>query len=134
MQAYNDFSIVTERYGNSRYAADARDRMSKLRDMFARYEMDTALFYLRCGANVAAVDRAKYVLENYPQSSYQNDAIATLAAAYTALGNADLAAGAKAELQKAAPQHPYFKGDWPDYPSAIHRLNPFGTEKSALGH
>ena len=44
------------------------------------------------------------------------------------------AAGAKAELQKAAPQHPYFKGDWPDYPSAIHRLNPFGTERSALGH
>ncbi|GAB6197408.1 outer membrane protein assembly factor BamD [Lysobacter xanthus] len=134
MQAYNDFSIVAERYGNSRYAADARERMAKLRDMFARYEMDTALFYLRRDANVAAIDRAKYVIENYPQSAYQNDAIATLAAAYTALGQADLAAGARAELQKAAPDHPFLRGNWPDYPSRLRRLNPLGTEKSALGH
>lgn len=134
MQAYNDFSIVAERYGNSRYAADARARMAKLRDMFARYEVDTALFYLRRGANVAAADRAKYALENYPQSAYQNDAIAALAAAYAALGNTELAASARAELQKADASHPYLRGDWPNYPGVLRRLNPLGTEKSALGH
>jgi outer membrane protein assembly factor BamD len=134
MQAYNDFSIVTERYGNSRYAADARERMAKLRDTFARYELDTALFYLRRDANVAAIDRAKYVLENYPQSAYQADAIATLAAAYTALGNTALATDARAELQKADANHPYLKGDWPDYPGHLRRLNPFGGDTSALKH
>lgn len=134
MQAYNDFSIVVERYGNSRYAADARDRMAQLRDVFARYEMDTALYYLRRGAYVSAADRAKYTLENYPQSGYQNDAIATLASAYTALGNTALANDARAELQKADPNHPYLKGEWPDYPGHLRRLNPFAGEKSALGH
>ena len=134
MQAYNDFSIVVERYANSRYAADARERMAKLRDVFARYEMDTALYYMRRGAYVSAADRAKYTLENYPQSSYQADAIAALALAYTELGNTDLAAGARAELQKADPNHPYLKGEWPDYPGHLRRLNPFGGDKSALRH
>ena len=43
-------SIVAERYPNSRYAADARQRMVSLRNMFARHELDTALYYLRRGA------------------------------------------------------------------------------------
>ena len=132
MQAYNDFSIVAERYGNSRYAADARERMAQLRDVFARYEMDTSLYYLRRGAYVAAVDRAKYTLENYPQSRYQNDAIAAMAAGYSELGNTALANDARAELQKADPNHPYLKGDWPDYPGHLRRLNPFGGDASAL--
>ena len=74
MQAYNDFSIVAERYGKSRYADDARARMLALRNLFARHEMDTALYYLRRDANVAAIDRAKYVLDTYPKSAYENDA------------------------------------------------------------
>jgi len=131
-QAYNDFSIVAERYPNSRYAADARERMAALRNTFARHEMETALYYLRRTAYVAAADRAKYLLENYPQSQYQNDALAALALAYEGLGNTALAADAKAELQKAAPSHPYLQGKWPDYPGNLRKLNPFAGEKSAL--
>lgn len=132
MQAYNDFSIVAERYPNSRYAAEARKRMAELRNMFARHELDTALYYLRRTAYVAAADRAKYLLETYPESSYQNDAVATLAAAYTGLGNETLAADARRVLQQNAPNHPYLSGDWPDYPSNLRKLNPFAGEKSAL--
>ncbi len=132
MQAHNDFSIVVERYGNSRYAEDARQRMADLRDMFARHEMDTALYYLRRGANVAAANRARYVLDTYPQSRHQADAIATLAAAYTALGNEALANDARTLLQQQAPNHAYLRGDWPDYPSQLRRLNPFAGDRSAL--
>ena len=105
-QAYNDFNDVAERYPNSRYAADARQRMVDLRNLFARHELDTALYYLRRGAYVAAADRAKYLLETYPQSEYQNDAVATLAEAYTGLGNETLAADAKRVLQQNDPQPP----------------------------
>ena len=131
-QAYNDFSIVAERYPNSRYAADARQRMAELRNMFARHELETALYYLRRGAYVATAARAKHLLETYPQSIYQNDAVATLAAAYTGLGNETLAADAKRVLQQNEPNHPYLSGDWPDYPSNLRKLNPFAGEKSAL--
>ena len=78
MQAYNDFKIVTERYPNSRYAADAGTRMVELRDMFARHELDVALYYMRRGAWVAAATRAIHMLETYPQSIHQDDAVAIL--------------------------------------------------------
>ncbi|HEV8695674.1 MAG TPA: outer membrane protein assembly factor BamD [Lysobacter sp.] len=131
-QAFNDFQIVVDRYPNSRYAADARERMNGLRNLFARHELDVALYYLRRTAYVAAADRAKHVLETYPQSKYQNDAVATLAAAYTGLGNETLANDAKRVLQQNDPNHPYLRGDWPDYPSNLRKLNPFSGEKSAL--
>jgi outer membrane protein assembly factor BamD len=131
-QAYNDFTIVTERYPNSRYATDARQRMVALRNLFARHEIETALYYIRRGAWVAAADRGKYLLETYPQSEYQNDAVAVLADAYMHLGNETLAADAKRVLQQNDPQHGYLTGDWPNYPWTVRKLNPFAGEKSAL--
>jgi len=132
LQGYNDFNLLAERYPNSRYAADARLRMSALRNLFARHDLDTALYYLRRDAWVSAAGRAKYLLETYPQSAYQNDAIAVLGEAYTHLGNETLAADARRVLQQNDPQHPWLSGDWPDYPSSIRKLNPFAGEKSAV--
>ena len=131
-QAYSDFNIVAERYPNSRYAADARQRMAVLRDQFARHELDTALYYLRRDAWVSAANRAKYLLETYPQSAYQYDAVATMGEAYTQLGNKTLADDARRVLQQNDPQHPWLVGEWPDYPSSLRRLNPFAGEKSAV--
>jgi outer membrane protein assembly factor BamD len=131
MQAYNDFKTVAERYPNSRYAADAQQRMAALRNVFARHELDTALYYLRRGAWVGAIDRAKYLLETYPQSAEQNDAVAVRAEAYTRMGCKTLAADARRVLQQNDPNHPWLRGDWPDYPSKLRTLNPFAGDASA---
>jgi outer membrane protein assembly factor BamD len=132
MQAYNDFSIVVERYPNSKYAADAGKRMIALRNLFAKHELDTALYYLRRGADVAAVTRAKYLLETYPQSEWQNDAVAVLGVAYTHLGKQTLADDARRVLQANDPTHPWITDPtgWPDYYSNLRKLNPFAGEKS----
>ena len=132
LQAYNDFKIVAERYPNSRYAAEARTRMSDLRDLFARHELDVALYYLRRGAWVAAADRARHMVETYPGAAHEDDAVAIMGEAYTRLGNDKLAADARRVLEKNDPQHPWLSGDWPDFPSKLRRLNPFAGEKSAL--
>ncbi len=133
-QAFNDFKIVTDRYPNSRYAADAVVRMNELRDLFARHEIETAMYYLRRDAWVAALERVDYMRETYPGSAFDNDGIAVMAEAYTRLGNTALAEGARQQLQAKAPQHPWLKGDgkWPDYPSNFRKLNPLASEKSAL--
>ncbi|WP_337178038.1 outer membrane protein assembly factor BamD [Hydrogenophaga borbori] len=131
-QAYADFARVIEYFPNSRYAEDARQRMVALRNLFARHEADVALYYLRRSAWVAAATRATYLLETYPQSEFQNDAVAVLAASYTELGNDTLAADARRVLQQNQPDHPYLSGNWPDYPWTIRRLNPFAGEKSAI--
>lgn len=132
-QAYSDLSTVVERYPNSRYAADARVRMGELRDLFARHEIETALYYLRRGAWVAAANRAEFVMETYPDSMYQHDAVAVIAEAHTQLGNDVLAADARRVLEQGAPQHPWLRGaNWPDYPWVIRKLNPFAGEASPL--
>ncbi|HEY1069840.1 MAG TPA: outer membrane protein assembly factor BamD [Thermomonas sp.] len=128
LQAYNDFNTVATRYPNSRYVADARQRMVFLRDEFARFELNTGLYYLRRGAWVSAADRATFLLETYPQSAYQNDAVALLAEAYTRLGNTVLAADARRVLEQNDPQHPWLAGHWPKNPSVLKRLNPFTGE------
>ena len=123
-QAYNDFNTVATRYPNSRYAADARQRMVFLRNEFARFELNTGLYYLERGAWVSAADRATFLLETYPQTAYQNDAVALLAESYTRMGNATLAADAKRVLQQNDPQHPWLAGNWPKGKGIIARLNP----------
>lgn len=128
LQAYADFNTVATRYPNSRYAGDARQRMVYLRNEFAHFELNTGLYYLRRGAWVSAAGRANYVLETYPQSESQNDAVALLAEAYTRMGNATLAADAKRVLEQNDPQHPWLAGHWPKGRGVISRLNPFSGD------
>ena len=130
-QAYADFNIVTERYPDTRYAADARQRMIELRDVFAQHEMDNALYYARRGAWVSAAGRATYLLETYPQSAFQNDAVALLGESYVHLGNKTLADDARRVLELNEPGHPWLQGEWPKYPWIARKLNPFAGEKSA---
>lgn len=124
-QAYNDFGIVIDKYPNSRYAAEARERRAYLNNQFARYELSTAVHYLRNDAYVAAISRAKYLLENYPETEYRNDAVAVMAEAYTRLGNTQLAADSKRVLETNDPNHPWLNGKWPRGESIVRRLNPF---------
>lgn len=133
-QAFNDFKIVTDRYPNSRYAGDAVKRMNELRDLFARHEIETALYYLRRTAYLGAIERVEYMRETYPGSAFEGDGIAITAEAYTRLGNTSLADSARSQLVQKAPQHPWLKGEgkWPDYPSNFRKLNPLASEKSAL--
>lgn len=130
-EAYSNFKTVVDRYPNSRYAADARQRMVFLRNQFARFELNVAQYYLRRGAWIAAADRSKYLIETYPQSESQNDAVATMGEAYTRLGNQTLAADARRVLQANDPQHPWLSGRWPDsgFYQQIRRLNPFAGER-----
>ncbi|MGV8923567.1 MAG: outer membrane protein assembly factor BamD [Thermomonas sp.] len=128
-QAYNDFSTVATRYPNSNYAADARQRMVFLRNEFARFELNTGLYYLGRSAWVAAADRGIYLLETYPQSEYQNDAVALLAESYTRMGNTALAADARRVLEQNDPQHPWLKGKWPKGKGIFSRLNPLSGDK-----
>ena len=128
-QAYSDFSTVATRYPNSNYAADARQRMVFLRNEFARFELNTGLYYLGRDAWIAAADRGIYLLETYPQSEFQNDAVALLAESYTQMGNTVLATDARRVLEQNDPQHPWLTGKWPKGPGIISRLNPMSGDR-----
>jgi len=125
-QSLNDFADVVRRYPNSRYAPDARQRMVYLRNMLAQHELNVGLYYLRREAYVAAANRGKYLLQTYPQSAFDGDAVALMAVSYTALGQDDLAADARRVLELNYPDHDYLRDSrWPREEGFFSKLNPF---------
>jgi outer membrane protein assembly factor BamD len=127
-QSFNDFAEVVRRFPDSPYAADSRQRMVYLRNELARAEMNVGLYYLRRGAYVAAAGRGKYLLETFPESQFNGDAVALMAASYTALGEKSLADDARRVLEKSYPNHPYLTGRWPRKKGIWRKLNPFSGE------
>ncbi len=109
-QSFDGFSELLRRYPQSRYAPDARQRMVFLRNNLAAYEIAVAEYYIRRKAYIAAVSRAKYVLETYPGTPPTNDALAVLANAYEKLEMTELAADAKGILELNDPTHPFLTG------------------------
>ena len=91
-KSFQAFQTLIERYPNSEYAPDARQRMVFLRNRLANYEVYVADYYLKRGAYVGAINRAKYTIENYDGAPQIRQALEIMAAAYTKLGMTDLAA------------------------------------------
>ncbi|MCL1476982.1 MAG: outer membrane protein assembly factor BamD [Marinobacter sp.] len=79
LQAFRDFSELLNRYPNSLYAADARQRMIAVRNRMAELELHAARYYITREAYIAANNRARYVVENYPSSPVVEEAIIILA-------------------------------------------------------
>jgi outer membrane protein assembly factor BamD len=99
LEAFADFSVLVERFPDSRYAEDARQRMLYLRNNLAKHEVNVARYYMRRGAFVAAANRANYVIERFQRTSSVESALEVLIDAYTALDKPELAADTKRVLE-----------------------------------
>jgi outer membrane protein assembly factor BamD len=98
------FKDLVTRFPSSKYAPDSRLRMQYLLGALAKYEIHVARYYLRRGANIAAVNRAKEVLSQYPNSPAIHDALMILVQGYDALGLKELRDDAQRVLDKNFPQ------------------------------
>ena len=90
--AFNDFATLVRRYPDSRYAADAHQRMIFLRNEIAQHEIKVAEYYLSRKAWLGAANRAKIVIERYEESVWRNRALEIMATAYQEMGLENLAA------------------------------------------
>lgn len=84
-ESFNYFKELSTRFPDSRYAADAAKRMVYVRELLARHELKVADYYLRRGAPLAAVNRAKYLIDTFPRTPVQADALAVMVRGYRAL-------------------------------------------------
>jgi len=103
-KSFDAFARVVTQYPHSEYAPDARQRMIYLRNRLAEYEVNVARYYMRRGAWVAALDRARNVVETYDGAPATRDALEISAAAYQRLGLPDLASDAQQVLAANFPQ------------------------------
>lgn len=85
--AYNNFRDFIQRYPSSRYAVDAAQRMQYINQELAESEMNIARFNIERKAWLAAVQRARWVLEYYPQTPQTPEALATMVYGYQKLGD-----------------------------------------------
>jgi outer membrane protein assembly factor BamD len=100
MRSFSAFQELIRRFPNSEYLPDARQRMVYLRNRLAEYENHVADYYVRRGAYVAAINRAKYALEHYPEAPQLEKTLQLLVVAYEQLGMNHLAADSRRVLRE----------------------------------
>ncbi|MFK8054156.1 MAG: outer membrane protein assembly factor BamD [Woeseiaceae bacterium] len=97
-RSFSVFRQLVERYPASDYSDDAVQRMRYIKDKLARYENTVADYYLRIGAHVAALNRAKRALQTYDGTSANEESLRIMIDSYDGLGLDDLAASTREVL------------------------------------
>ena len=103
LQSFRAFEELVQRFPDSRYAEDSRQRMLYLKNILAMHEIHVARYYMKRRAWLAAANRARYVVENYQRTPAVLDALAVMSNAYKELGLDDLAADADRVLKLNTP-------------------------------
>lgn len=85
-QAYSDFATLVQKFPESRYRANALQRMIYLRNMFANHELNVSRYYFARRMYVAAIDRASFLITNYPQAPSAQEALAIMYFSNKSLG------------------------------------------------
>ena len=85
-EAYTDFATLIQKFPESRYKANALQRMIYLRNLFAQRELNTASYYFDHKMYVASAERANYLIKTYPQAPSAKGALAVLYRANLQLG------------------------------------------------
>lgn len=104
--ALEDFTTLVNRYPESKYSEDATQRIVYLRNRLAQHEVNVAKYYMRRGSFIAAANRGKYVIENFPRTPAMPEALLVMAKAYKVLELDDLSEDALRVLELNYPGHP----------------------------
>ena len=103
--SYDYFSILIKKFPNSEYAIDAQSRLVKIVNALARHELYVAIYYTRIGANIAGINRTKYIIETYPLSESVPDALHLMAFNYDLIKSIDLAKNSRDILRLNFPKY-----------------------------
>ena len=104
-KSFNDFSIVVNRYPNSKYSEDSINRLRYIKNLIAKNELYIAEYYSKRSAHVAAVERVKYMLENYGGTPSTEQGLLILIDSYNNLRMKSLALDSARVLRK---NYPYY--------------------------
>ncbi len=106
MEAY-EFIIRT--YPTSKYARQAEKKIEFAKDQLAGKEMSVGRFYLGKRNYLAALNRFKFVVEEYQTTRHVEEALHRLTESYLALGLVDEARSSAAVLGHNFPQSEWYK-------------------------
>ena len=109
--SFNDFSTIVNRFPESKYADDSVNRLRYIKNQIARNELYIAKYYDKRSANVAAIERIKFMLENYGGTPSSEEGLIILVKNYNELKLYDLAYDSARVLKKNFPDYRIIKKD-----------------------
>ena len=89
--SFDDFSLIINKFPGSKYVKDSRNRLLYLKNKMASNELYIAKYYRKRLAHVAAIERVKYMLENFGGTPSTEEGLVLLIDSYNDLGIYDLA-------------------------------------------
>jgi outer membrane protein assembly factor BamD len=111
-KAMDAMNVILQKYPDSEYAEDARNKIDVARDQLAGKEMQIGRYYLERHEYLAAVNRFKYVVEEYQTTRHVEEALHRLTESYLALGLVSDAQTAAAVLGHNFPDSEWYKDSY----------------------
>jgi outer membrane protein assembly factor BamD len=103
---------LVDRWPESEYVEDARDKIRFARDQIAGKEMQVGRYYLERREYIAAIKRFRFVVENYSNTRHVEESLARLTEAYYAMGLTSEAQTAAAVLGQNYPDSQWYKDSY----------------------
>jgi len=103
--AYSYYMDLINTFPNSKYSEDASKKLSSLMNTLARHELYVAIYYTEVGSHIAAINRSKFIIQNFPNSSSIPDSLHLMAHNYEEIGAIKLAADARQILTSSYPSY-----------------------------
>jgi len=103
--AYSYYMDLINAFPGSKYSKDASKKLLKLRNTIARHEFYVALYYSRIGSHIAAINRSKFIIENYPNSLSIPDSLHLMAYSYDEINAKQLAIDIRLILSSSYPNY-----------------------------
>jgi len=104
-EAYSYFVDLINTFPNSKYANEASTKLTKLMNTLARHELYVAIYYTKIGSHIAAINRSKFIIENYPNSSSIPDSLDLMAYNYDEINATKLASDVRIILTSSYPNY-----------------------------
>lgn len=111
-RAYNAMNALVEKYPESEYVEDAKRKIRITRDQIAGKEMLVGRYYQERREFLAAINRFRSVVEEFPQTRHVEEALARLTESYYSLGLVSEAQNSAAVLGHNFPDSQWYKDSY----------------------
>lgn len=108
-ESYEAFNDLIESYPDSRYATDAKQRLTWLVSTIAENEVHVAEYYYSRGAYVASINRAQRVITDFEGVEIAEKALYLMYLSYDKLGKTDLRDDVKRIMDQNFPDSVYWE-------------------------
>ena len=111
-EAKKNFQELLNRFPESEYAKDSRQKLIFINENIAAKDMEIAIFYLKQKQYLGALGRYNKVIEKYPKSKFIREALYRLVEIYTILGMKEEAEKAASVIVYNYPQSKWYEDSY----------------------